>query len=180
MDEELASHKADFLEHARHLKSPEDFRFYTLLNNETKIIPVHKLRYRDSVYTDVSYDSSLRHEVPHRVLVSGVAINDLPYDLVVSESMVSNTSLIGAIMSVQILLLLLLMVGLYFVNKNLARSVWTPFYQILDKLKRYRIDRDETIELPFAATAEFRELSTAIRSLVNRNHAVYLSQKEFT
>jgi len=180
MDEELKAHKAEFEEVAQDLKTGDDLRLYMVMNNEVQLINTLHTPTRDSIYSDQSYDSTLNKEVPHRILRSGLNINGKAYELVIKESMVSNTSLVGAIVMVQLALLLVLMVGLYLINKRLARTVWTPFYDILERLKRYRIDQQKTIDLPFPPTAEFRELSTAIKQLVNRNHDLYLRQKEFT
>jgi two-component system sensor histidine kinase QseC len=47
-------------------------------------------------------------------------------------------------------------------------------------LKKYQIDKDSSLELPRSTTAEFRDLSSAISQLVNKNHEAFQSQKEFT
>jgi signal transduction histidine kinase len=65
------------------------------------------------------------------------------------------------------------------INQKLSRTVWQPFYTILDRLKKYQIDKDKSIDLPPSSTAEFRDMSLAISQLVNRNSEVYQSQKEF-
>ena len=66
------------------------------------------------------------------------------------------------------------------INRKLSNRIWQPFYNILDKLKQYQIDKDSSISLPQSAIAEFRDLSSVISQLINRNVEVFRSQKEFT
>jgi len=58
--------------------------------------------------------------------------------------------------------------------------VWGPFYVILDKLKKFQIDKHAAIDLPRSTTSEFRDLSFAITQLVDKNREAFQSQKEFT
>ena len=98
----------------------------------------------------------------------------------IRESMISNSELISAIMIIQLLILTLLFIGLVFINRNLSQKIWSPFYIILDRLRKYRIDEDAALTLPGTTTAEFRELNAAITHLIERSRAAYQDQKEFT
>lgn len=180
MDKVLRAHKTDFLAAQAYLKTEEDLAFLQSMNKEFILIPTDVIIEHDSLYTISLYDSATAEIIPHRVFSTGVTILGRPYELMVRESMVSNLSLIAAIMSTQIIMLTLLLIGSVLINRKLSKKVWSPFYIILDRLKRYQIDRDSTLELPVSSTAEFRDLSAAITQLVNKNHEAFLSQKEFT
>ena len=180
MDKVLRSHKTDFLAAQAYLKTEEDLKFLQLMNKEFILIPKDVIIKRDSLYTIDFYDSTAAAIIPHRVFSTGVTIRGRPYELMVRESMVNNISLIAAIMGTQVIMFSLLLVGLVLINRKLSKKVWGPFYIILDRLKKYQIDQDNTLELPRPSTAEFRDLSEAITQLVNKNHEAYFSQKEFT
>ena len=75
---------------------------------------------------------------------------------------------------------MLYITGFVIINRKLSKTIWQPFYDILDRLKQYQIDKDNSISLPQSATAEFRDLSLVISQLINRNAEVFRSQKEFT
>ncbi|MFC0182783.1 sensor histidine kinase [Pseudarcicella hirudinis] len=84
------------------------------------------------------------------------------------------------ILSIQISVLMLLLAGLFFINKNLASKIWTPFYQILEKVKEIEVNRDAELNLPKTNIREFEDLKQAILYLAKKNRRVYQVQKEFT
>ncbi len=180
MDEILISHKQDFNQSMAYMKSSKDIDFYHLMNKEFVLMPTAILPLRDSLFTLDLYDSGAAAFIPHRVFSTGVTVNGQHYELQIRESMVNTRSLIGAIMSIQVLMLSLLLAGLVLINRRLSKTIWNPFYTLLERLKKYQIDQDQTLELPSSSTAEFRDLGLAIRQLIDKNHDVYLSQKEFT
>jgi signal transduction histidine kinase len=98
----------------------------------------------------------------------------------IRESMVSDSELVSAVMIIQLLILILLFIGLTFINRNLSQTIWKPFYIILDRLRNYKIDEDTALALPASTTSEFRALNAAITHLIDRSRAAYQVQKEFT
>ncbi|PZR39881.1 MAG: hypothetical protein DI538_05690 [Azospira oryzae] len=180
MDEVLIAHKDDFNRSIAYMKSGKDIDFYHLMNKEFVLRPTAVLPLRDSLFTLDLYDSSAATRVPHRIFSTGVTVNGQHYELQIRESMVNTRSLIGAIMSIQVLMLSLLLGGLVLINRRLSKKIWSPFYILLERVKKYQIDQDKTLELPPSSTAEFRDLGLVIRQLIDKNHDAYQSQKEFT
>lgn len=180
MDEVLRLHKSDFLQSMQYLKTDEDLRVYHLMNREFTLTPSVTTFERDTLFTEHLYDSSESETVPHRVYQTGILLNGKTYILQIQESLVSTFGLITAIMGVQAIMLFLLITGLVLINRALSHKVWDPFYTILDRLKKYQIDQDKTLILPYSSTAEFRDLSNAINQLINHSHESFLNQKEFT
>jgi signal transduction histidine kinase len=179
MDKVLLSHKKDFFASINHIKSFADLELFHLLNDEIVLKPVN-IPVRDSLYTIELYDSAAARWAPHRVYESGATILGKNFQLQIRESMLSNSELISAIMIIQLLVLILLLIGLAIINRNLSKTIWGPFYIILDRLKKYRIDEDAQLPLPVSTTYEFRELNGAIAYLIERSRTAYREQKEFT
>lgn len=180
MDKVLQAHKTDFYRSMQYLKTDEDLRFYHLMNKEFTLTPLLKAPKKDTLFTENLYDSSEAETVPHRVYNTSVLLNGKIYTLQVKESLVSTRGLITAIMGVQAIMLLLLITGLVFINRALSHKVWDPFYTILERLKKYHIEQNKTLTLPYSSTVEFRDLSNAINQLVTQSHESFLNQKEFT
>jgi signal transduction histidine kinase len=180
IDQELLSHKEEFHELLPLLKTKSEFDFFGRMNDELllKESP-HPLK-ADSFVTETIYNDTEKEMHPYRILRTGVIIQGRPYVLQIQESMVSTTELISAIVVIQAALIALLLIGFVLINRKLSITVWRPFYITLDKLKKYQIDRDNSIDLPPSSTDEFRDLSVAISQLINRNYEVFQSQKEFT
>lgn len=180
MDQELLEHKIEFSELALLLKTDQDLKFFNIMNEEFVLTPTDHSIETDSLLTVPIYNEEEQEIHPYRVLRTGTTIQGKPYRLQIQESMVSTADLISAIVAIQATLIALLLLGLVLINRKLSRTIWDPFYIILDKLKKYQIDKDTSIDLPRSSTAEFRDLSSVISQLVNKNHEAFQSQKEFT
>lgn len=179
MDRELLSHKNEFFELLPLLKSEGDFRFFSLMNDEILLKETNYLMKKDTFLTADIYSDEEKTSQPYRILRTGVVVQSKPYVLQVQESMVNTAELILAIVAIQVALIALLLAGFGFINRKLSKTVWSPFYDILDKLKRYQIDRDNTIDLPESSINEFNDLSIAVSQLVNKSHKTFQGQKEF-
>jgi signal transduction histidine kinase len=180
MDEELREHREEFGESSAHLKTEKDMELYHLMNREFLLTPTDVLPKHDTFFTEDVIDNAEEDVVPHRILKSGVIINGKNYELQIKESLVDTSRLIASIMGIQITMLVFMLTGFTFINRKLSKTIWDPFYIILDKLKKYHIDQSHALELPRSSTAEFRDLSKVIIQLVEKNHEAYLIQREFT
>jgi signal transduction histidine kinase len=180
MEEELFHHKKDFLESIAYIKNENDLKVYQLLNEEFLISNATQWPVSDSLFSYESYDSNEKELIPFRALRTGATIQDKNYQLIIRESIVGDSDLIKAIVTIQVGLLILLLAGFIVINQNLSKIIWSPFYTILEKLKKYQIDRDVEINLPQSETTEFEDLRNTIEQLVEKNRRAYLNQKEFT
>ena len=134
----------------------------------------------DTLATIEIFDTVTKELVPHRVLTSYFTINGKPCMLQVKTSLVDNDDLIQSIVKVQAILLLLLLAGLFIINRNLSKRIWRPFYTTLDKLRNYKVEQHQSLSLPKSSINEFDDLNTSLEDLTNRTHQSFISQKEFT
>lgn len=75
---------------------------------------------------------------------------------------------------------LLLLLGLGLINRRMTRQLWQPFTDALHRIQQFRLETDPAPRWPPTLVAEFGELHQALTMLINRNQAVYSSQKQFT
>jgi signal transduction histidine kinase len=75
---------------------------------------------------------------------------------------------------------LLLLAGLLLINRYLSKRIWLPFYTALEKLRHYRVEQHQPLELVWSSINEFRDLNRSLEELTERVHSSYLSQKEFS
>ncbi len=134
----------------------------------------------DTFKTIEVFDTLSQKEVPHRVLSSSFTINGRPCLLQVKTSLVNKNDLIKSIVKVQIILLLLLLAGLFMINRSLSKRIWKPFYNTLNKLRNYKVENHEPLALAKSSVSEFADLNHSLEALTERTHSVYISQKEFT
>lgn len=134
----------------------------------------------DTFYTIQQYDSLSEESLPYRVLESNMLIKKHPYRLKLKSSLIDTEDLKERIVLIVGILLLCFITGLYLINIYISKRTWKPFYQTLEKLHLFRVDKNEPIQLPVTNVSEFADLNKTIINLTNTNQQVYQSQKGFT
>lgn len=84
-----------------------------------------------------------------------------------------------AIALITLLFFGLLVSGILWVNRQIAKKTWTPFYQLLQALQEFKLGQQKSIQLPHTTIQEFHELNTAVGALIHENIAVFEQQKTF-
>ncbi|MBT1684962.1 sensor histidine kinase [Dawidia soli] len=131
-------------------------------------------------YSTVSFYDSLEGETrPFRQLHTIITVKGKRYDLKVRTSLVDSQDLALAIGSVQVIVSILLTAGLLLINRRLAKRIWKPFYNTLERLRAFELDKSETIPLVESDIFEFNDLNKALSHLTEKSRMVYLNQKEF-
>ena len=183
VDESLALHTNQFIKHIKNyeylgdlemdLKIWDQLSYNIMLNRSDGIATGQK-------YETVSMYDSIEHEFhPFRTLSSGIIIKDKSYLLTIKMSLVDNDELVMALGIVQVVLIVLLAAGLLLLNRSLSRKLWKPFYNTLNQLKSYELDKSESISPEKTNIIEFDDLNKTISHLTDRNRKVFLQQKEF-
>jgi signal transduction histidine kinase len=95
-------------------------------------------------------------------------------------SMMTENAVIRTVLETQFFVVATLLAGIFFINRNLSHKVWTPFYHILDQLKRYELNQGTQLDLPETSITEFNLLNGAIIQLTQKSSKVFAMQKEFT
>ncbi len=132
------------------------------------------------IETQDIYDPHAQTKIPCRVLQSGFTVNGVPVVLQVSNPLPNRYKLITSIVLIELLLLALLLVGLLLINRQLSKTIWKPFYQALQQLRGYNLEKSGALSLPTSSVQEFNELNASLCELVERNEKSFAAQKEFT
>ena len=135
-------------------------------------------------FTDTYLDTLMYMEYeedyePVRMLETVFRKNGRYYKMSVITSMVEEDDLIEHLLLALLLLYLGLLGSTIFLNKYLLRTIWKPFYQLLEQLRQFRLDRPESIGDIKTNIEEFRLLNTSIHRLLESNIRTFNSQKQF-
>lgn len=131
-------------------------------------------------YTVEEY-SKIHHEFEqYRVLEKQVSILGKKYIIAFKSSLVEKDDLIKAVLGLLITLLIFLTAGSIYINHFISKRIWQPFRLILDYLKKYDLDKKETVWTNNSNITEFDELTVSVNDLTQRSRKIYLAQKEFT
>jgi signal transduction histidine kinase len=140
---------------------------------------------RAHIFHDVYMDSALymvneQDYEPVRILKSAFrSAAGRYYELHIVSSMVEEDDLITDLLYSILWLYLILLASILVINNILLRRIWQPFYQILDRLKRFTVESPETVADPETKVTEFNMLNDSVKALLDRTIASFNSQKQF-
>ena len=124
-------------------------------------------------------DGVENHEL-YRQLTSIETLQGKTYRIITRSSQVKNHEFVLAISLSVAGVILLLIITVYFVNTFIAKKVWYPFYQNLNSLKNFSVDKNKPIELEDSKIDEFKELNKSLSKLTEKLSSDFNNLKEFT
>jgi signal transduction histidine kinase len=178
VDEALELRKEEFLKYSVNQLNQIDVPVWNTFNRDIKIIENQHIK-KDTFFIKMYYDSLNAENEPYRELNAPVVIEGKPYTLSFRANMVESEDLIMSIFVFFTLLISLLLLGLFYINKKLTANLWKPFYQTLQQIESFEIDKNLKPNLPDTNIEEFYSLNQSIENLIERNIVIYNNQREF-
>jgi len=149
----------------------DDFTFYPI---DQRTFQKGKEIYSDTlVYEPV--DDELDE---YRKLTAHVELHGNLYRLDILKPHLEVTEIVGTIAITLGGLFLGMTLCYYLSQRFISIKIWNPFYDMLEKLRHYRLDK-RMPALPNSQIDEFRTLWDAITELMLKNKEVFDSQKQF-
>ncbi len=177
-DETLITYKTEFLKKYILKLKETDIPVWNKFNNDIKIIKTKGLT-DDSIFNTSHYNITEQENEPYRELYSPVIIEGKPYTFSVGVNMLESEDLMISIALLFIVIIILLLSGLFFINKELSLSLWKPFYTTLQQIEDFEIDKYELPQLSETKIKEFNRLNNSIFKLIEKNIKIYQNQREF-
>lgn len=137
------------------------------------------LKFKDKYQDTLMYTLNEEDMEPFRMLTTVFNKDNKYYEMKVVSSTVEEDDLVRSLLYSLIWLYAAILISFFVINHLLLRKIWTPFYQLLSRLKAFRLDKDEGIETSSTEVKEFKELNVAVKSLVAQSVGTYGSQKQF-
>jgi signal transduction histidine kinase len=133
-------------------------------------------RFLDTVYQEIKQ----KEMEPGRALISSVNISGRNYRILVMQSKVETEDLIQIIFLITIALIAILLFVLLVLNRVILKSIWQPFYKVLNQLKAFSLEKEATINSIPTEIDEFAELDKAVIGMAERVKYDYQNLKAFT
>lgn len=116
---------------------------------------------------------------PVRMLTTVFAQSGRYYELKVISSMVEEDDLIEDLFYAVVWLYVILILSIVLINHLLLKKIWTPFYQLLDRLNHFKLHQQTSIEVPGTRIDEFNKLNSAVLQMTSQAIETYTNQKQF-
>lgn len=178
VDEALELHKDEFLKYTVSKLKHTEISFWNKYNSEIKILETQNTK-KETYFYKTYYNSLSQESETYRELNVPIFIEGKPYTLSVRANIVESEDLIVSISIIFIAILFFLLLGLFLINKRLSYKLWTPFYQTLEKIEAFEIDKTNQPLLPKTNIEEFNRLNQSIEKLIEKNTSIYANQREF-
>lgn len=177
-DEALILRKNEFLKNSIAELTYKDISIWNNYSRDVKIESDKNLL-QDSLFDTFYYDTLVSENEPYRELNSPIQINGIPYTFVAKINLVEREDLIGSIAILFLILIISFVTGFYFITKKMSTTLWKPFYQILNQIENFEIDKTYQLKSDNTGIEEFNRLNQSIQSLIVKNTSIYKSQREF-
>lgn len=177
-DEALMLRKAEFFAYYDSKIHKGDISNWNRLNRDNKIIEWNGLNADSLFYTN--YFDTLHNELePYRELNFPITIDNTRYLYSARINLVESEDLIESIVWLFSFIVLLLITGIFLISRRLSITLWRPFYNTLEQIEKFELDKTELPLFASSSTEEFQRLNEAFDLLIKRNLAAYKDQKEF-
>lgn len=150
----------------------DDFTFY----------PIEKSIYQTGTesYTDTLVYEKVDDELDeYRKITSFVELNGKYYRLEIEKPHLEAAEIIGTISITLGGLFLGMALCFYMSQRYISKRIWNPFYEMLERLRHFRLDERRLPELSNSRIEEFQMLNGAVEELARKNMDVFESQKQF-
>jgi signal transduction histidine kinase len=177
-DEALILHKNEFLQFSVSQLKETDIPVWNKFNRDIKIKEAQPLK-KDTIFYSYYYDTLNSENEPYRELNLPVSIEGKPYTYSARINLVETEDLMKSVALLFFIIISLLLIGLYIVTKRLSLNLWKPFYETLQQIEQFEIDKSNQPKLKETRIEEFNRLNQSIEKLIERNTSIYHSQREF-
>lgn len=177
-DEALLLRKNEFLHSSISQLKEKDIPVWNKYNRDIKIKAATSLK-TDSIFYTFYYDTLNVENEPYRELNFPISIENKPYTYSARINLVENEDLVKSVAMLFFIITSLLLIGLLIITKRLSLNLWKPFYETLQQIKQFEIDKANQPKLKETRIEEFNQLNQSIEKLINKNTSIYHSQREF-
>lgn len=178
-DEALIEGKISFEKNTLPKLKISDIEVWNKINTNLKIISNSKNLQKDTIIFKLTYNKLSDEEEPYHILKSPIKVENKNYiysekiDLVESEDLIKSIAILFFVMIV------LLLIGLFIITKIISVKMWFPFYNTVDKIEKFEIDKNFIPIFETTKIEEFTRLNGSITKLITKNIEIFKSQKEF-
>lgn len=148
---------------------------YNLENQILDEIPLQK----DSIFSVITYSELEQEDEPYRVFYSPIKIENKPFLYTERINLVESEDLLISIAFLFVILIALLLIGIMIITNRMSKQIWQPFYDLINQIENFEIDKDATPQFNTSKIEEFNRLNQSVEKLIQKNVDIYNSQREF-
>lgn len=126
------------------------------------------------------FDPSQNELEEFRELTTYATINGKNYRITVRSLVVESENILIAVVFSYLIIIGLVFLFLFYVNKSRNQKLWAPFFKNLDQMKQFSLSSDSPISLMESDILEFSELNDEITVLTEKVRSDFKNLKRYT
>lgn len=132
------------------------------------------------IYDSLIYSKYQEELITYRVLKFDLHTSKDNYLITLMLPTLEEDNLMTAVLVSLLFLLLLFILFSFFISQYYTKILWRPFYKILQRVRRFDVEKNIPTQTDTCNIDEFDELNTAINKMMNKINCDYSALKEFT
>lgn len=177
-DETLRLHKEEFIKYYLPGFKKKDISLWNKYNRNIKIMSFQS-HDTELLFTKSYYDKLEDEIEPYRELNAPIEIEGIRYTFQARINMIESRDMIINIALLFIGIIAILLIGILIINKRSSKRLWRPFYDTLDKIDEFEIDKSQQPQFLPSDIVEFDQLNKNLDRLITKNVTIYKNQREF-
>jgi signal transduction histidine kinase len=177
-DESMLIRKEEFVQD--HLSSFKisDISLWNKYNRNGLLIPSHSVT-KDTFFYKTYFDKIENEDEPYRQLNSPIFIEGKPYTYIAKINLIEKRDMVQSIAFMFLIIITILMLGVLLIVKISSERLWKPFYDALNQIQGFELDKNKTPVFIPTEIDEFRQLNKSLSKLIDKNISIYKNQREF-
>ncbi|MES2240208.1 MAG: HAMP domain-containing sensor histidine kinase [Bacteroidota bacterium] len=177
-DEFIENNKKEFVQYQLPSFKISEIPQWNKFNSNEMLIASHQVT-KDTFFTKNYYNKIEDEKEPYRELNSPIFIEGKPYTYVVKLNIIKNKHLVQSIAKLFLIINIILIIGLLLIVKISSKRLWKPFYNTLNQIQGFELDKNKTPSFVNTEVDEFNQLNKSLSKLIEKNISIYKSQREF-
>ncbi|MFA5433795.1 MAG: HAMP domain-containing sensor histidine kinase [Candidatus Paceibacterota bacterium] len=180
LDELIKFRSEHFVETNNSTLKISDIDYWNRFNEDMKILPYENSYPLNKVVQKSLFSNVENHEIDYRIYYRKISIEGKPYVFMSQIAMIESKDLFRTLGVQYLLFFVIIVIGLLGIQFVLSRGLWKPFYNSLNEIEDFNLEKGEIPEFEKTTTTEFARLNGNLTKLMEENVASYKQQKEFT
>jgi signal transduction histidine kinase len=177
-EEVLLMHKGDFAKESHQNFTAADIAAWNKYNRDVMIVPDMGIT-KDSIVGKMMYDSVAGEKEPFYLIYAPVDINGKRYTYTEKINLLEMEGMVFSVAAMFLFIIIILLIGIIWLSKTTSVKLWKPFYNTLNQIHDFEIDKNKPPHFIATDIDEFDRLNKSLEQLIEKNTAIYKSQREF-
>ncbi len=134
----------------------------------------------DVLINETFHNTNENEDELFRVIYSKVEIDGKPHIIRVRRNTLDTDDIIETTLVLYLIVVAILIFVLIIVSRIISGKLWKPFYETLNVIEVFNLEKNTLPAFSSTSTKEFQQLNTSLEKLITQNLQAYQREKEFT